>query len=108
MDKQAEYQKEFNKWTELFTATTPETQKAAEGLIQKVASVHALCWELEQALNISGAIKIHPQHPEMQRTIPALKEYSRMTDNYANIVNKLNSLRVKNTDDDDGELGEFE
>ena len=108
MDKQAEYQKEFSKWTELFTATTPETQKAASGLIEKVASVHALCWELEQALNVSGAIKVHPQHPEMQKTIPALKEYSRMTDNYANIVNKLNALRVRNTVEEDDELADYE
>jgi hypothetical protein len=35
MDKQAEYQKEYNKWTELFAATTTETQKAASGLIDK-------------------------------------------------------------------------
>jgi len=107
MDKQVQYQQEFDKWNELFASTSPETQKSASGLIAKAAYVHSLCWELEQAINISGAIKIHPDHPEMQKTIPALKEYSRMTDNYANIINKLNALRVRNVVDDDNDLDEY-
>jgi len=106
-NKQTEYQQELNKWNDLFVSTTPETQKAASGLIAKAAYVHSLCWELEQAINISGAIKIHPAHPELQKVIPALKEYSRMTDNYANIINKLNALRVRNVVEDDDELDEY-
>ena len=108
MNKQAEFQREYNKWIKLFETTTPETQQAASGLIEKAANVHALCWELEQALNKSGAIKIHPDNPELQKTVPALKEYSRMTDNYANIVNKLNAIRVRNVVEEDDGLGEFE
>ncbi|SFM09306.1 hypothetical protein [Pelosinus propionicus] len=108
MSKQKQYQLELDKWNELFSLTTPETQKAASGLIAKAAYVHSLCWELEQAIIVSGAIKIHPENPTMQRAIPALKEYSRMTDNYANIVNKLNGLRVGNVIEEDDELGEYE
>jgi hypothetical protein len=108
MSKQDEFQKEFDKWNQLFAATTPETQQAAEGLIEKTANVHALCWELEQALNASGAIKVHPEYPDVQRAVPALKEYSRMTDNYANLVNKLNVLRVRNTIEEDDGLSKFE
>lgn len=108
MDKQSEYQAELSKWNQLFAGTTPETQQSASGLIAKAAYVHAICWELEQAINVSGAIKIHPQHPELQKTIPALKEYSRMSDSYANIVNKLNALRLRNTVEEDDELADFE
>jgi hypothetical protein len=108
MDKQSEYQSEIDKWNELFSNTNPETQKAASGLIAKAAYVHSICWELEQVIKISGAIKIHPTNPELQKTIPALKEYSRMTDNYANIVNKLNGLRIRNVVDEDDELNDYE
>jgi len=108
MSKQKQYQLELDKWNELFSLTTLETQKAASGLIAKVAYVHSLCWELEQAIKISGAIKIHPTNHELQKTIPALKEYSRMTDNYANIVNKLNGLRIRNLVDEDDELNDYE
>ena len=108
MDKTTQYNDELAKWNVLFANTTPETQKAASGLIAKAAYVHALCWELEQAINVSGAIKIHPQHPELQKTIPAVKEYSRMSDNYANLVNKLNALRTRNVVEDDDELADYE
>jgi hypothetical protein len=42
MDKQTKCQKEFQMWTGLFAETTLETQKAAEGLIQKAAYLHSL------------------------------------------------------------------
>ena len=35
---------------------------SGRGLIQKVAYLHALWWELEQTINVSGAIKVHPAH----------------------------------------------
>jgi hypothetical protein len=107
MDQQSEYQKELQMWTGLFAETTPETQKAAEGLIQKAAYLHSLCWELEGAINRSGAIKVHPQHPDIQKQVPAVKEYGRLTESYANLVNKLNAIRTKNVVDEDDELEEF-
>jgi len=107
MDKQSVYREEFDKWTTLFASTTPETQKAVSGLITKAAYVHAICWELEQVINVSGVIEFNPKNKELHRAIPALKEYSRMTDNYANIINKLNALRVRNVVEDDDELDEY-
>jgi hypothetical protein len=108
MDKQGVYEKELVVWQDLFADTDPDTQKAAEGLIKKAAYIHSLCFELEQAIRVSGAIKIHPQHPDIQKQVPAVKEYARLSESYANIVNKLNSLRIKNILEDDDELSEFE
>ena len=108
MEKQSVYQKELSMWTELFVETTPATQKAAEGLIQKAAYIHSLCWELEQKISLSGAIKVHPEHPELQKQVPAVKEYARLCESYANIVNRLNNLRNRNVVEDDDELSEFE
>lgn len=107
-DKKAAYQKELDMWTELFKETTEQTQKAAEGLIQKAAYLHSLCWELEQTINVSGAIKVHPDRPEIQKQVPAVKEYARLAESYANIVNKLNIMRMKNVIEDDDELSKFE
>lgn len=108
MGKQAAYEKEYATWKDLFADTDPATQQAAEGLIEKAAYIHALCIELEQAINASGAIKIHPQHPAIQKQVPAVKEYARLAESYANIVNKLNTLRMRNILEDDDDLGEFE
>ncbi len=108
MDKKAAYEKEFAVWQELFAETDPSTQKAAKGLIEKAAYLHSLCSELEQAIQVSGAIKTHPQHPDIQKQVPAVKEYARLAESYANIVNKLNTLRMRNILEDDDDLGEFE
>jgi hypothetical protein len=108
VDKEASYQAEFDKWNELFQETTPATQKAAAGLIKIAANFQALCWELEQALSVSGAIRIHLDNPKLQKSVPALKEYARLCEAYSNIVNKLNGLRMKNVVEEDDELKEFE
>lgn len=108
MGKQKAYEKELAIWNSLFAETDPATQKAAEGLIQKAAYIHSLCWELEQTIQESGAIKVHPKHPDIQKQIPAIKEYARLSESYANIVNKLNAIRTKNVVDEDDGLGEFE
>ena len=108
MDKKAAYEKEFAVWQELFAETDPSTQKAAKGLIEKAAYLHSLCSELERAIQVSGAIKIHPNRPDIQKQVPAVKEYARLAESYANIVNKLNALRSKNILEDDDELSEFE
>ena len=67
-----------------------------------------MCWDLEQTINESGTIKVHPQHPELQKQVPAVKEYARLSESYANIVNKLNALRLKSTVEEDDGLDEYE
>lgn len=103
------YERELAMWHDLFAAATPEAQKTAGGLIKKAAYLHALCSELEEVINTSGAIKVHPDHPELQRQVPAVKEYARLSEAYANIVNKLNQLRVRNAQDDgEDDLDEYD
>jgi hypothetical protein len=109
MDKQSEYEAELKLWNELFSVTPEATQKAVSGLIKKAAYIHSVCWELEETIKQTGAIKIHPQFPEIQKTVPAVKEYARMADSYSTITNRLNGILNKNTqDDDDDEMEDFE
>ena len=108
MKKSVEYQAELARWNDLFVEKDDETKKAAEGLIQKAAFLHSMCHDLEQTIELSGAIKVHPQHPEIQKQVPAVKEYARLSESYASIINKLNSIRLKATVEDDEELGDYE
>jgi hypothetical protein len=108
MPKQSELDKELARWNELFAETDESTRKAADGLIRKAAFLHSMCVDLEEVIEKSGAIKIHPDLPELQKQIPAVKEYARLSESYANIVNKLNILRLKNTVEEDDELSEYE
>jgi hypothetical protein len=107
MKKSAEYQEELTRWNELFAEKDDETKKAAEGLIQKAAFLHSMCFDLEQTIELSGAIKVHPQHPELQKQVPAVKEYARLSESYASITNKLNSIRLKATVEEDDDLDEY-
>ena len=102
------YETEHSRWVALFNKADESMQKAATGLIERAAYLHSLCSDLEAAIGKSGAIKVHPEHPEIQKQVPAVKEYARLSEAYANIVNKLNGLLAKNQVDDDDGLGEFE
>lgn len=104
---ETEYEQELAMWAGLFEQTDDATRTAVQGLIQKAAYLHALCAELEETIRASGAIKVHPEHPDIQKQVPAVKEYTRVAEAYANIVNKLEKLRTRNVLDDDDELEEF-
>lgn len=108
MSKQEVLKKESDRWNELFNDTDDSTKKAVEGLIQKAAFLHSMCWELQQVIEKSGAIKVHPNNPEMQKQVPAVKEYARLAESYANITNKLNALRLKTAVDGDDGLEDYE
>lgn len=97
MANQIVFTQELERWNELFTETDDSTRKAAGGLIRKAAFLHSMCDELEKVIELSGAIKVHPDHPELQKQVPAVKEFARLAESYANIVTKLNTLRLKNT-----------
>lgn len=107
MSKQQEFEKELKRWNELFSQTDESTQKAAAGLIQKAAFINSMCWELEKIIEKSGALKVHPKNPELQKQVPAVKEYARLSESYANIVNKLNAIRLKNTSEGEDEFSQF-
>lgn len=96
MSESQAYQDELTMWREIFAQTDPAVQRAAGGLIRKASYLHSLCTELEVVIGASGAIKVHPEHPDIQRQVPAVKEYARLTEAYANVVNKLNQLRARN------------
>lgn len=108
MRRQEAYDSEHRRWVDLFAVTDASVRQAATGLIEKAAYTHALCVELQEAIDESGAIKVHPDFPEMQKTVPAVKEFARLSEAYANLVNKLNALRAKNVVEDDDELSDYE
>ena len=96
-------------WNGLFSDRDPKVKSAVTGLVEKAAFLHSLCATLQGTIDLSGAIKVHPQHPEMQKQVPAVREYARLAEAYANIVNKLNRLLAGEPGDGKGDdLDEFE
>ena len=110
MPKNTTYEEHLALWNGLFAGKPEDARTAAAGLIEKAAYLHSLCWQLQRTIEVSGVIKVHPEHPELQKQVPAVREYARLVESYANIVNKLNRMLAGGDDDDGGdeELDEYQ
>ncbi|MDR3585260.1 MAG: hypothetical protein P4L59_08055 [Desulfosporosinus sp.] len=108
MIKQDIYEKELAKLNEIFKDIEEPKRQLVEGLIQDAAFLFAENYVLKEAISETGMIKIHPQHPEIQKPIETAKQYLRNINSYAVIVKTLNAVLSKNIIDLDDELSEFE
>lgn len=61
----------------------------------------------EQALN-SGLIKIHPNNPDVQKTLPVSTEISKHSASLTNIIDKLCKHLCLDNEEEDESLNEYE
>lgn len=108
MSKQDEYKKELAKLTEIFKDVEDSRRKLVEGLIEDAAFLKAENYVLKQQITITGMIKIHPQHPELQKPIETAKQYLKNINSYAVVIKTLNGVLMKNIIEEDDGLDEFE
>lgn len=108
MPKSDEYQKELVKLTEIFADVDISKRKLIEGLIEDAAFLKAENASLKESLGATGMVKIHPQHPELQKPVEAARQYLKNVNSYAVIIKTLNGVLSKNMIEDEDELGEFE
>ena len=108
MSKTTEYQKELAKLTEIFAEVEPSRKKLIEGLIEDAAFLKAENFMLKQQIAETGMVKIHPQHPELQKPILTAAQYLKNINSYAVVIKTLNSVLAKNVIEDDDDLDEFE
>jgi hypothetical protein len=107
-EKQAKYQAEFAKLTALFDDVEPAQKDLVSGLIHDAAFLYAENWALRQTLEATGMIKVHPQHPEMQKPVEAARQYRQNVGAYAVIIKTLNGVLSKNEIEDDDDMGDYE
>lgn len=108
MIKQAIYEKELAKLNEIFKDIEEPKRQLVEGLIQDAAFLFAENHVLKDSIAQTGMIKIHPQHPDIQKPIETGKQYLRNINSYAVIIKTLNAVLSKNIIDLDDDLSEFE
>lgn len=82
-------------------------KKLVEGLIQDAAFLKAENMELKNILEKTGMIKVHPQHPEMQKTTEAAKQYLKNINSYSVVIKTLNGVLMKNTVEADDAFDDF-
>ncbi len=102
------YQKELNKLTELFQDVEPSKARLVEGLIQDAAFLLAENHALKQTISETGMVKIHPQHPEIQKPTEAAKQYLKNVNSYAVIIKTLNGVLSKSVLEEEDDMSEFE
>jgi len=107
MSKSEEYAKELAKLTEIFKDVEDSRRKLVEGLIEDAAFLKAENFILKQQITETGMVKIHPQHPEIQKPIETAKQYLKNINSYAVVIKTLNGVLMKNIIEDDDDLDEF-
>lgn len=108
MSKSEVYQQELAKLTEIFAGVEESKRKLVEGLIEDAAFLRAENIALRESLAQTGMVKIHPDHPHLQKPLETSKQYLKNVNSYSGVVKALNSVLQKNIIDDEDELGEFE
>lgn len=108
MTKKEVYNKEFNKLNEIFSDVEESDKKLVEGLIQDAAFLYAENYELKQILNKTGMIRVNPDNPSQQKSLPASKEYRQNLNSYSIVIKSLGSVLQKKIDDEDDDMDEFE
>ena len=108
MSKSEVYQKELEKLTDIFRDVEPAKSQLVRGLIEDAAFLFAENYELKQAIARTGMVKVHPNHPEIQKPIETAKQYLKNVNSYAVVVKALNGVLTKGLIEGEDELGEYE
>lgn len=77
--------------------------RVLDGLIEQAAYERLYLKRLNEQAIITGLVKIHPQKPSLQKTLPISGEIAKHSAALTNIMDKLmKHLDVESDDDDDG------
>lgn len=107
MAKQKVYEEELAKLKEIFEGVDEPKKKLVEGLIEDAAFLKAENHILKESISKTGMIKVHPEHPELQKPTESAKQYLRNVNSYATVIKTLNSVLQKSAIEPDDEFDEF-
>ena len=108
MTRQNVYQQELDKLREIFQDIHESKRKLVEGLIEDAAFLKAENTVLREAIGVTGMVKIHPEHPNLQKPIETAKQYLKNINSYSVIIKTLNGVLSKNILDDEDDLSDYE
>lgn len=108
MPRSVEYEKELKKLNEIFAEVEDSKRMLVEGLIEDAAFLKAENHVLKKSLEKTGMVKVHPDKPDIQKTVESAKQYLKNINSYSVVVKTLNGVLSKNIIEEDDGLGEFE
>ena len=107
MTKDAIYQKEYAKLTEIFVDVEDSKRKLVEGLIEDAAFLKSENSSLKSNLREIGMVNIHPSNPSLQRPVESAKQYLKNVNSYAVIIKTLHGVLNKDIIEEEDDLEEF-
>jgi hypothetical protein len=106
--KQDVYLQEREKLTSIFADVEPGKQQLVAGLIEEASFLRAESHFLRLGLVETGMVRIHPQHPGIQKPVESGRQYLKVVNSYAVVIKALNGVLSKNLIEPDDGLDEFE
>ncbi len=83
-------------------------KQLVEGLIEDAAFLKAENSVLRGTMAETGMVKVHPEHPGLQKANESAKQYLKNVNSYATVIKTLNGVLSKNDIEGPDELSEFE
>ncbi|MEZ7173595.1 hypothetical protein [Sporosarcina sp. OR05] len=108
MTKDAIYQKEHSKLTEIFADVEESKRKLVEGLIEDAAFLKSENFSIKTNLREIGMVNIHPSNPALQKPVESARQYLRNVNSYAVIIKTLHGVLNKDIVEEEDDLEEFE
>ena len=108
MDKSSVYEAELKKLKTIFADVEPTKAQLVEGLIQDAAFLMAENAELRTIIGGTGMVKVHPQHPDIQKSTEAAKQYLKNVNSYSVVIKTLNGILTKGIMEEEEDMSEFE
>jgi len=99
---------EINRLKAQFTGAEDNKINALESLIEQAAYEKLYLRQLNEQAIITGLVKIHPDNPSIQQTLPISGEISKHLAALTNIMDKLMKHLGVTLEDEDDELSEYE
>ena len=99
---------EYERLQGLFENADQNKLKALDGLIMECARTKIDLDRLNEIAKNTGLVKVHPDHPELQKALPVANEITKVRASYTNIIDKLCRHLATNLDEDDEGLDDYE
>lgn len=99
-----EIQKERARLAEIFSQAPAEIQELAQGLIDDAAFLAVENRRLRGVIEQTGMVRVHPQHPEIQKTTESAGQYLKNVNSYAVVIKALAGMARKVDGEGEDEL----
>lgn len=103
-----ELSQEIDRLKSLFPGADENKFNALEGLIEQAAYERIYLKRLNEQAIVSGLVKIHPDNPSIQKSLPISAEISKHSAAFTHIMDKLMKHLAIDLDDEGDGLDEYE